>query len=479
MIAPARWNASMDDAAKWEVLMNGQQPEGGDWNFDASNRRSCPKGAFFLCHMSLPTTFRHWSEIEDGGGNHRQSGCLSIQMAARPAESLELLDVFCAELLPYFGDFQDAMTPGGWSLYHSRISFALNCKMLTPLEVIRRVESEYRKRKERDRYFSIRRFHPTDPRLAGKRTWDLLGAHARICATQHDHQRALPNGSGPGIRDGLFIDAINHPWSELCPPHSAPDADGEFCPAPGHPSRCCGLGTLASIWTPSNGWRYQRPWHESVCRWWSDGHQTLREFGELSTRCRITAAAAATTEENRAGCLSFNALYWDFFDRNASALRKIRGSAAYRNLDRMDPTQRAALFEHAEWIRSNIDRLKAKIEVDVVWFKGSAPPRSRCPFHRLRIRTSLILFGSLSQRALQQKDWDIRHLRFQWEGAQDMRHELKNFGIHLSIGFCGAQEAFDRIIEGARCRRCSAWKRPAIATINAICGWLTSSENAV
>ena len=54
-------------------------------------------------------------------------------------QALEILDFFCEYCLLSFGRFQDAMTcetQHGWSLYHSRLSFALNVKMLSPLEVI-------------------------------------------------------------------------------------------------------------------------------------------------------------------------------------------------------------------------------------------------------------------------------------------------------------------------------------------------------
>lgn len=55
------------------------------------------------------------------------------------AQSLTLLAHFCQVCLPRFGHFQDAMTgehESQWSLYHSRLSFAINSKILSPREVI-------------------------------------------------------------------------------------------------------------------------------------------------------------------------------------------------------------------------------------------------------------------------------------------------------------------------------------------------------
>ncbi|WP_431244403.1 hypothetical protein ACQ9BO_08850 [Flavobacterium sp. P21] len=59
-------------------------------------------------------------------------------------QSLELLAYFTAECLPLFGSFQDAMVPGEWSLYHSRLSFSLNTKMLSPAEVIQTAIAAWR-----------------------------------------------------------------------------------------------------------------------------------------------------------------------------------------------------------------------------------------------------------------------------------------------------------------------------------------------
>ena len=109
-----------------------------------------------------------------------------------------------AELLPHFGDFQDAVTPG-WSLYHSRISFALNCKMLTPW-VIRRVESEYRKRKDE---IDISQAEGFIRQILGWREYVRGIYWARMPEyAQHnffDHQRALPMVLDRGHEDGLFV----------------------------------------------------------------------------------------------------------------------------------------------------------------------------------------------------------------------------------------------------------------------------------
>ena len=95
-------------------------------------------------------------------------------------ESLELLDIFVEELLPRFGDFQDALTEDSWTVYHSRLSFAMNVKMLHPREVIAAVENAWR---ERPDHASIEQAEGFIRQILGWREYMrgvYLGAHAWV-----------------------------------------------------------------------------------------------------------------------------------------------------------------------------------------------------------------------------------------------------------------------------------------------------------
>ena len=63
-------------------------------------------------------------------------------------EALAQLDYFCTHLLVHFGDFQDALHTEEMNLFHSRISFALNVKLISPLEVVQTVIDYYRAHEE-------------------------------------------------------------------------------------------------------------------------------------------------------------------------------------------------------------------------------------------------------------------------------------------------------------------------------------------
>ncbi|HRD90539.1 MAG TPA: cryptochrome/photolyase family protein, partial [Accumulibacter sp.] len=54
----------------------------------------------------------------------------------------------------------------------------------------------------------------------------------------------------------------------------------------------------------------------------------------------------------------YNALYWDFFARNAGTLStKLRLGLVYRQLAKMDEATRRALQEQADGLRNSLDRL--------------------------------------------------------------------------------------------------------------------------
>jgi deoxyribodipyrimidine photolyase-related protein len=64
-------------------------------------------------------------------------------------ESLLLLSYFCEHLLHRFGTYQDALSPQSWSMYHARLSFSMNGKMLHPLEICEAAAEAWRNDPER------------------------------------------------------------------------------------------------------------------------------------------------------------------------------------------------------------------------------------------------------------------------------------------------------------------------------------------
>lgn len=126
-----------------DVLMDGSVPQGDRWNFDAENRGNISDvdavpAQIPFCHEVEPIV-----QMLDSCGV-KMLGVMpetGLDWPINREESLSLLEFFCEKLLPFFGKYQDAMHSASRFLFHSKLSFALNTKMLDPLEVIRRVES--------------------------------------------------------------------------------------------------------------------------------------------------------------------------------------------------------------------------------------------------------------------------------------------------------------------------------------------------
>ena len=64
-------------------------------------------------------------------------------LAVTRKQALQVLEQFIQQRLPYFGDYQDAMIEGEPWMYHSHLSFYLNCGLLLPMECVRAAEQAY------------------------------------------------------------------------------------------------------------------------------------------------------------------------------------------------------------------------------------------------------------------------------------------------------------------------------------------------
>ena len=130
---------------KTGLLMEGDQPLGGKWNFDAENRKPARVDLFMPRPRAAPpdaTTRDVLALVEARFGDH--FGDLHpFWFAVTRADAEAALESFIDQALPSFGDHQDAMLKGEPFLYHAVISHYLNCGLLDAMEVCRRVEAAY------------------------------------------------------------------------------------------------------------------------------------------------------------------------------------------------------------------------------------------------------------------------------------------------------------------------------------------------
>jgi deoxyribodipyrimidine photolyase-related protein len=128
------------------VLMEGDVPDGGKWNYDSENRKRLPKGVTppppkrfapdeitsEVMALVAETFASHYGSIEN----------FDYPVTTRDARA-GFAD-FIAHRLPSFGDWQDAMAADQPSMFHALVSAPLNLGLLAPLDLCRAAEAAYR-----------------------------------------------------------------------------------------------------------------------------------------------------------------------------------------------------------------------------------------------------------------------------------------------------------------------------------------------
>jgi deoxyribodipyrimidine photolyase-related protein len=351
---------------KYDIMMDGDDPVTGKWNYDAENRKKMPKDH----RPPEPLLFeKDLSDIVDLIKNQDvktigKADAKNFLWPTSRTESLKLLDFFVEECLPNFGNFQDAMTPQYWSLYHSRLSFSLNTKMISPLEVVQKAVEHWEANKEditiaqiegfvrqiigwreymRGIYwekmpdFAEMNFFENTRKLP---KWFWTGDTKMHCmkhsikqslnyAYAHHIQRlmvtgnfALLAGIDPNEVDewylGIYIDAIE--WVEITNTRGMSQfADGGI------------VGT--------------KPYVSSA--------NYIDKMGHYCKDCYYDKKVKTGPK-----ACPFNSFYWNFYDRNRDKLEKNpRIGMAYRTWDKMDSEKKTALLNQAESYLDDIDTL--------------------------------------------------------------------------------------------------------------------------
>ena len=127
------------------LLMDGDQPVGGQWNYDQENRKSVPKGHRFTPPLRFApdaTTTEVMALVAGRFGNHFGS-IDGFSWAVTREQALAALADFVTHRLAGFGDYQDAMVTGEDVLNHSLLAPALNLGLLSPLEVCQAAEAAF------------------------------------------------------------------------------------------------------------------------------------------------------------------------------------------------------------------------------------------------------------------------------------------------------------------------------------------------
>ncbi len=343
------------------LLMDGDQPADGRWNFDAENRKRLPPG------LRAPRRRRFApdaiareaiADVERLFPDH--FGRLdAFGWPTTAAQAQEALEHFLRDALPLFGDWQDAMATGEPFLWHSLVSTAINLGLLDPLEVCRRAEAEWRAGRA-----PLNAVEGFVRQILGWREfvrgvyWLKMPEYGRRNALEAD--RALPRLFWSGETDMVcvretVIAARDHAYAH-------------------HIQRLMVTGNLMMLLGVHPD--AVDDWYMTVfadAYEWVEmpntrGMATFADGGIVGSKPYAASGAyikrmsdhcggcpydpAARTGE---GACPFNALYWDFLIANEQRLGgNARMAMPYRNLARFSETERAAITASAEAVRQRM-----------------------------------------------------------------------------------------------------------------------------
>ena len=341
-------------------------PEGGEWNYDKENRLPWkgtppPPKPWDLAHDHRAL----WAEIRAAGVKTMGSPCAEVFPWPRDREeALAQLGAFIARGLPDFGAYEDAMHTSSDRLFHSRLSFALNVKLLHPLEVARAAAEAHRRDPVRHPLAATEGFVR---QIIGWREyirgvyWAKMPAYAE--ANGLGHTLALPAWFWTGqVKMNCLRHAVGQSLETAYAHHiQRLMVIGSFC--------------LTAGVAPAEVERWYLGVYIDAFQWVElpnvIGMSQHADGGFLASKPYCCAASYVSKmsdycrgcpydPKDRTGPLAcpLNALYWDFWLRHEERFRNNpRIGMAVRQAAAMSPEERQAVRRKAAEIRAGIEQL--------------------------------------------------------------------------------------------------------------------------
>ncbi len=345
------------------LLMDGDQPVGGTWNFDAENRRPARRGTPMpaLPRFTPDAITRDVLDLVAARFPDHFGDLEPFGYAVTRPDALAALEHFCTVSLPSFGDDQDAMLEGESFLHHSVLSPYLNVGLLSPLEVCRRAEHEYRA--GRAPIASVEGFIR---QVLGWREY-VRGIYWRempeyVTRNHFVHTRPVPGFYWTGETDMACLRAAIGQTKREAYAH--------------HIQRLMLTGNFALLAGVSPHALHE--WYLSVyvdAFEWVEAPNTIgmsqfADGGLLASKPYVSSGAyIARMSDHCRGCrydvkaphgegaCPFNALYWAFLVRHRDTLAgNPRMAQMYRTWDRLDEDRRTRTLAIAEAFLARLDR---------------------------------------------------------------------------------------------------------------------------
>lgn len=352
---------------KHQILLDSEKkPIGGKWNFDQENRKKVPKNHFI---QAVPLVSKNVSKIISdiqlaGIKTIGEISSTQFTWTTTREEGLDLLEQFVNVALPLFGTLQDAMTEKHWYLYHSRLSFAMNVKLISPLEVIIRVERAYFENPE---LYELNQIEGFIRQILGWREymrgiyWSQMPGYSKL--NFFENKKPLPSWFWTG---NTKMNCLKHAISQSLEHAYAHHIQrlmvtGNFALLAGiHPDEVdnwyLGIYIDAFEWVEITNTR---------------GMSQFADGGIVGSKPYVSSAAYINKMSDYCGschyshdkkvgdnACPFNSLYWNFFDEHAGKLRSNPRLGMMLNVwNKMSAEDKAAILSKANYYLDNIETL--------------------------------------------------------------------------------------------------------------------------
>jgi deoxyribodipyrimidine photolyase-related protein len=344
------------------LLMDGDKPEGGEWNYDSENRKPAKDGAKMPKRIGFApdaTTSEVLTLVAERFADH--PGSLdNFDFAATAEEAAQAEAAWLRDCLPKFGDYQDAMVSGEPFMWHALLAPHINSGLIDPLALCQKVEAEYRK---------------------GRVPLNAAEGFIRQIIGWREYVRGIYWWAGPDYVKRNFLGATrNLPdfyWTGETDLNCLKQAIGQTLDHAyaHHIQRLMVTGNFAMLAgvDPEQVHEWYLQVYADAYEWVelpnTLGMSQFADGGLLASKPYAASGAYINRMSDYCGACRydvsaktgpdacpFNALYWDFLARNRGQLgNNVRLAMPYRNWDKMSVDAQQALLAQAAGFLQTLD----------------------------------------------------------------------------------------------------------------------------
>jgi deoxyribodipyrimidine photolyase-related protein len=347
---------------KTGLMMEGDTPAGGKWNYDHDNRKPAKSDMLRARPMqfSPDEITQEVLDLVEARFGDNFGDLRPFWFGVTSAQAKRALDHFAKTLLAGFGDYQDAMLQDDRFVHHSVISMYLNIGLLDPVDICNRVVEEWQ---------------------AGRVPINAAEGYIRQVIGWREYMRGIYFREGPGYttrnvlaqnRDlpGFFwggetrmncvAQAVDQTKEEAYAHHiQRLMVTGNFALLAGVDPRQVHEWYLA-VYADAFEW-VEAPNVIGMSQFADGGIIASKPYissgnyiAKMSDYC--TTCAYSVKQKTGEGACPFNLLYWDFLIRHRDRFgRNPRMGPVYRTWDKMDDARRKAVLDGAARVLGDLD----------------------------------------------------------------------------------------------------------------------------